>query len=176
MVSSFSSSSFHQHTESLKLLKDPVEMMGIQLKLWHRPAERGFFSLIAQLPCFEIKGFCFLKADAEQLLTEVKSCMSWTFASSLLMGRKERKEQNLLSLFVSDKPSQEQQSMKAKISLKVQMLRSQGGAQWLCVSPPNPSQLPWGDGPHVWQLSHWQHQSGGDWREKLLAALIYHIP
>lgn len=118
MLSSFSSSSFRQLTESTELLKDPVEMTGILLKLWHIPTERFFFFLSAQPHRFKIKGLCFLRTDAEQVLAEVKSCMSWTFASSLLMGRKERmkqrKKRNVLSLFVSDKCSQEQQSMKGK--------------------------------------------------------------
>lgn len=43
--------------------------------------ERGFF-VSAELLCFERKGLCFLRTDAEQLLTSVKSCMSWTFATS----------------------------------------------------------------------------------------------
>ena len=75
---------------------------------------KGFFFPSAWLPCLEIKGLCFLRTDAEQLLREVKSSISWAFASSLLMGKKERKERNALSLFVSDKPSWEQQSTKSK--------------------------------------------------------------
>lgn len=67
----------------------------------------------AQLLCFEGKGLCFLRRDAEQLLPSVKSCNSQTFATSLLMGWRERKG-IVLRLFVSGKPSQEQQSMKGK--------------------------------------------------------------